>query len=69
MKGFQVKRKAGWDTHGLRIELGVEKELGIAKKTLEKLYQVSYNAACRTAVMRYTDVWNDLPKKWAIGSI
>ncbi len=64
MKGFQVKRKAGWDTHGLPIELGVEKELGITKEDIGKTISVEdYNAACRTAVMRYTDVWNDLTEK------
>ena len=64
MKGFQVKRKAGWDTHGLPIELGVEKELGITKEDIGKTISVKdYNAACRKAVMRYTDVWNDLTEK------
>ena len=60
-KGFQVKRKAGWDTHGLPVELGVEKELGISKEDIGKSISVDqYNAACREAVMRYTDVWSDL---------
>ena len=64
MKGFQVKRKAGWDTHGLPIELGVEKELGITKEDIGKTITVEeYNAACRKAVMRYTDIWNDLTQK------
>lgn len=64
MKGFQVMRKAGWDTHGLPIELGVEKELGITKEDIGKTISVEdYNAACRKAVMRYTDVWNDLTQK------
>ena len=64
MKGFQVKRKAGWDTHGLPIELGVEKELGITKEDIGKTISVEeYNAACRKAVMRYTDIWNDLTQK------
>ena len=64
MKGFQVKRKAGWDTHGLPIELGVEKELGITKEDIGKTISVKdYNAACRKAVMRYTDVWNNLTQK------
>jgi isoleucyl-tRNA synthetase len=64
MKGFQVKRKAGWDTHGLPIELGVEKELGITKEDIgTKISVEDYNAACRKAVMRYTDVWNDLTQK------
>ena len=63
-QGFQVKRKAGWDTHGLPVELGVEKELGITKEDIGKTISVSeYNDACREAVMRYTDVWNDLTKK------
>ncbi len=64
MKGFQVKRKAGWDTHGLPIELGVEKELGITKEDIGKKLSVeAYNAACKKAVMRYTDVWNSMTEK------
>jgi isoleucyl-tRNA synthetase len=64
LKGFQVKRKAGWDTHGLPIELGVEKELGITKEDIGKTISVEdYNNACRKAVMRYTDIWNDLTVK------
>jgi len=64
MKGFRVQRKAGWDTHGLPVELGVEKELGITKEDIGKSISVEdYNAACRSAVMRYTDVWNDLTEK------
>ena len=63
-QGFQVKRKAGWDTHGLPVELGVEKELGITKEDIGETISVSdYNKACREAVMRYTDIWNDLTKK------
>ena len=63
-QGFQVKRKAGWDTHGLPVELGVEKELGITKEDIGKTISISeYNNACKEAVMRYTDVWNDLTKK------
>lgn len=63
-KGFQVKRKAGWDTHGLPVELGVEKELGITKEDIGKKISVEeYNEACRNAVMRYTDVWNNLTKQ------
>ncbi|MGB5942141.1 MAG: isoleucine--tRNA ligase [Leeuwenhoekiella sp.] len=63
-KGKQVKRKAGWDTHGLPIELGVEKELGITKEDIGKKISVEdYNEACRNAVMRYTDIWNNLTKK------
>ena len=64
LKGFQVKRKAGWDTHGLPVELGVEKELGITKEDIGKKITVDeYNEACKKAVMKYTDVWNDLTKK------
>jgi len=64
LKGFQVKRKAGWDTHGLPVELGVEKELGITKEDIGKKISVDdYNNACKEAVMRYTDVWNNLTKK------
>ena len=63
-KGFQVKRKAGWDTHGLPIELGVEKELGITKEDIgTKISVEEYNAACKKAVMRYTNIWNDLTEK------
>ena len=68
MKGFQVKRKAGWDTHGLPIELGVEQELGITKEDIGKKISIeAYNEACKKAVLRYTDVWNDLTEKWGIG--
>ncbi|MEJ2584110.1 MAG: isoleucine--tRNA ligase [Robiginitalea sp.] len=64
MKGYQVKRKAGWDTHGLPIELGVEKELGITKEDIgSKISIEAYNEACKKAVMRYTDVWNDMTEK------
>ena len=63
-KGFQVKRKAGWDTHGLPVELGTEKELGITKEDIGKTISVTeYNEACKKTVMRYTDVWNDLTEK------
>jgi len=63
-KGFQVKRKAGWDTHGLPVELGVEKELGITKDAIGKSISVEeYNEACKNAVMRYTDVWNRLTEQ------
>ena len=63
-KGFQVKRKAGWDTHGLPVELGVEKQLGITKEDIgTKISVEEYNQACRDAVMKYTDVWNDLTEK------
>ncbi|GEN73095.1 isoleucine--tRNA ligase [Chryseobacterium lathyri] len=62
--GKQVFRKAGWDTHGLPVELGVEKELGITKEDIGKKISIEdYNKACREAVMRYTDVWNDLTEK------
>jgi isoleucyl-tRNA synthetase len=61
LKGKQVHRKAGWDTHGLPVELGVEKELGITKEDIgSKISVDQYNEACKTAVMRYTDIWNDL---------
>ena len=64
LKGFQVKRKAGWDTHGLPVELGVEKELGITKEDIgTKISVDEYNNACKKAVMRYTDIWNDLTEK------
>ncbi|UKB83659.1 isoleucine--tRNA ligase [Chryseobacterium sp. MEBOG06] len=62
--GKQVFRKAGWDTHGLPVELGVEKELGITKEDIGKKISIEdYNKACREAVMRYTDVWNTLTEK------
>ncbi|MBK1895059.1 isoleucine--tRNA ligase [Chryseobacterium paridis] len=62
--GKQVFRKAGWDTHGLPVELGVEKELGITKEDIGKKISIEdYNKACREAVMRYTDLWNDLTEK------
>lgn len=64
MKGFQVKRKGGWDTHGLPIELGVEKELGITKEDIGKKITVEeYNLKCREAVLRYKDKWDDITKK------
>ncbi|MFS4415853.1 isoleucine--tRNA ligase [Maribacter sp. 2307ULW6-5] len=64
MKGHQVKRKAGWDTHGLPIELGVEKELGITKEDIgTKISVEAYNEACKKAVMRYTDVWNAMTEQ------
>ncbi len=64
LKGKQVKRKAGWDTHGLPIELAVEKKLGITKEDIGKKISIDdYNKACRTEVMKYTDIWNDLTKK------
>ncbi|SDL32408.1 Isoleucyl-tRNA synthetase [Pedobacter sp. ok626] len=64
LKGYQVKRKAGWDTHGLPVELGTEKELGITKEDIGKTISIEeYNEACKKTVMRYTDVWNDLTEK------
>jgi len=64
LKGLQVKRKAGWDTHGLPVELGVEKELGISKEDIgTKISVEDYNKACRETVMRYTDVWNKLTEQ------
>ena len=64
LKGFQVKRKAGWDTHGLPVELGVEKKLGITKEDIGKKISVDYyNKECRETVMQFTDVWNDLTQK------
>ena len=63
-KGYQVKRKAGWDTHGLPVELGVEKELEITKDAIGKSISIeAYNEACKKAVMRYTNVWNQLTLK------
>ncbi len=64
MKGFQVKRKGGWDTHGLPIELGVEKELGITKEDIGKTISVeAYNRKCREAVLRYKDKWDEITRK------
>lgn len=64
MKGYQVKRKAGWDTHGLPVELGVEKALGITKEDIGKSISVAeYNAACRKDVMKFTKEWEDLTHK------
>jgi isoleucyl-tRNA synthetase len=64
MQGFQVKRKAGWDTHGLPIELGVEKELGITKEDIGKKISIEeYNNKCREAVMRYKDKWAEITEK------
>ena len=63
-KGFQVNRKAGWDTHGLPVELGVEKILGITKDAIGKSISVEeYNTACKEAVMKFTNVWNLLTQK------
>ncbi|MEZ7918201.1 MAG: isoleucine--tRNA ligase, partial [Patiriisocius sp.] len=64
-KGFKVDRKAGWDTHGLPIELGVEKQLGITKEDIgTKISVEDYNTACRKAVMKYTDVWNKVTESY-----
>ena len=64
LKGFQVKRKAGWDTHGLPVELSVEKKLGITKEDIgTKISVDDYNKECRKTVMQYTDIWNDLTEK------
>src|SRR5690606_6029455 len=61
MQGFEVKRKAGWDTHGLPVELGVESELGITKEDIGKSISVEdYNQKCKEAVMRYRDKWEEL---------
>lgn len=63
-RGYRVDRRAGWDTHGLPVELGVEKELGITKEDIGKTITIeAYNAACRKAVMRYTGIWNDLTRQ------
>ncbi len=64
MRGFHVKRRAGWDTHGLPVELGVEKSLGITKEDIGKKISVDdYNSACRREVMKYTREWEDLTSK------
>jgi isoleucyl-tRNA synthetase len=64
MSGFQVKRKGGWDTHGLPVELGVEKELGITKEDIGKKISIeAYNQKCREAVLRYKDKWDDITRK------
>jgi isoleucyl-tRNA synthetase len=64
MQGFQVKRKGGWDTHGLPIELGVEKQLGITKEDIgKKISVIDYNKKCREVVMQYKDKWDDLTRK------
>ncbi|MAU30415.1 MAG: isoleucine--tRNA ligase [Flavobacteriaceae bacterium] len=64
MKGYSVQRKAGWDTHGLPVELGVENALGITKEDIGKKITIEdYNNECKKAVMKYTDIWNDLTKK------
>ena len=64
LKGFKVDRKAGWDTHGLPVELGVEKELKISKEDIgSKISIKEYNDACKKAVMKYTDVWNELTER------
>ena len=64
MKGFYVRRKAGWDTHGLPVELGVEKELGITKDDIGKsISVVEYNDKCRKNVMKFTQEWTDITRK------
>ena len=64
MKGYQVGRKAGWDTHGLPVELGVEKELGITKEDIGKTISIEeYNDKCRKNVMMFTSEWTDLSHK------
>ncbi len=64
MQGFQVKRKGGWDTHGLPVELGVEKELGITKEDIGKKISIAeYNEKCREAVLRYKDKWDEITRK------
>ena len=64
LKGFQVKRKGGWDTHGLPIELAVEKKLGIRKDDIGKTISIAdYNKECRKEVMKYKNVWDDLTRK------
>src|SRR4029079_4047800 len=64
MQGYQVNRKGGWDTHGLPIELGVEKELGITKEDIGKIISVEdYNKKCREVVMRFKDQWDEITKK------
>jgi isoleucyl-tRNA synthetase len=64
MRGFQVERKGGWDTHGLPVELGVEKELGISKEDIGKIISVEeYNKKCREAVLRYKDKWDELTER------
>lgn len=64
LKGFQVKRKAGWDTHGLPVEIGVEKKLGITKEDIGKSISIEdYNKECRSEVMKYKDLWDNLTQK------
>src|SRR5688500_16697402 len=64
MQGFQVKRKGGWDTHGLPVELGVEKMLGITKEDIGKKISVAeYNETCRREVLKYKDKWDDITTK------
>ena len=64
MKGYRVLRKAGWDTHGLPVELGVEKEMGITKEDIGRTVSIEdYNARCRKNVMMYTEEWEDLSRR------
>ena len=68
LKGRKVNRKAGWDTHGLPIELAVEKTLGITKEDIGTTISVDdYNQKCRAEAMKYIHIWNDITEKWAIG--
>jgi|GEM_PF-3183298 len=68
MKGQRVERKGGWDTHGLPVELKVEKELGITKDDIgTKISVEDYNKECRAAVMRFKELWDDLTERWATG--
>jgi isoleucyl-tRNA synthetase len=64
LQGYRVERKAGWDTHGLPVELNVEKTIGITKKDIgTKISVAEYNKLCREDVFRFTDIWNDLTRK------
>jgi isoleucyl-tRNA synthetase len=64
LQGYRVERKAGWDTHGLPVELGVEKKIGITKADIgTKITVAEYNKLCREDVMKFTDIWNDLTRK------
>ena len=70
LKGYKVNRKAGWDTHGLPVELGVEKELGITKEDIGKKITIEeYNEACKKSVMRYTDRWNAVTEQILINDL
>ena len=70
MCGYKVNRKAGWDTHGLPVELGVEKKLGITKEDIGRKISVDdYNMNCRTEVMKYKELWSDLTRKIVINKL